>query len=426
MTHAPFIWLALALLLAAQDASSVEFTPRELRKIARLGPLGEPPADPTNAFSENADAAHLGQFLFFDKRLSANGEVACATCHMPDKGFSDGKQLAETLERGTRHTPSLVNVAFGRWFFWDGRADSLWAQALEPIENPAEMDSDRLAVAHLLHADAGLRKAYTRVFGALPELDDAERFPAHARPSQSDSADERASAWDAMASADREAVNSVYVNVGKSIAAYEQRLVRGDSAFDRFAANLALGKPEGMPASAQRGLKLFLGKANCVLCHDGPNFSDSEFHNTAAPGLHGGELRDTGRYGGADLVAQSRFNASGEFSDDNTGTAARRVQALKQFSETWGQFKTPSLRNLKDTAPYMHQGQFAELGDVLHFYATREGAARQGHHQETILQPFELSPPEAADLLAFLAALEGAQLPEELLRTPESSVRKKD
>src|SRR4029077_12353158 len=169
----------------------------------------------------SAPAAALGQFLFFDTRFSANSKVSCATCHQPARGFSDGQPLETALGRGTRNTPTLLNAAFNHWFFWDGRADSLWSQALQPLENPREVGGDRLHIAHLIAGDERLSAAYQRVFGKLPPLADTARFPAHARPDP-DPQSAAARAWQAMEPADRTEVNRVFSNLGKAIEAYER------------------------------------------------------------------------------------------------------------------------------------------------------------------------------------------------------------
>ena len=132
------------------------FSALEESRIVAMGPLPTPPADPTNRWAEDPAAAHLGQWLFFDTRFSRNGEVACATCHDPEQGFGDGKALAEGIEQTERHAPSIWNTTYNRWHFWDGRADSHWAQALAPLEAPTEHGGNRLAYAHLLHDDADL------------------------------------------------------------------------------------------------------------------------------------------------------------------------------------------------------------------------------------------------------------------------------
>ena len=163
-----------------------------------------------------------------------------------------------------------------------------------------------------------------------------------------------------------------------------------------------------------------MGRGRCTLCHNGPNLTDREFHNTSAPTLDGGPLLDAGRYAGIPVVRADRFNASGPHSDEPDGPDAVRVRRLRRDSESWGEFKTPSLRNLARHAPYMHQGQFADLRSVLEFYSTLKGSTGRNHHQEQVLVPLNLTPTEAEDLLAFLASLEGAALDESLRRAPPS------
>ncbi|MEM9382454.1 MAG: cytochrome c peroxidase [Planctomycetota bacterium] len=392
-------------------------------RIAAMSPLPPLPPDPTNRYADDPAAARFGQTLFFDGRLSGNGRVSCATCHDPDRGFTDGRTLAVGLAEGNRHTPTLWNVGHQRWLTWDGRADSLWMQALDPIEDVREMGGSRGAVARLIHDDPVLLAAYVDVFGAFPDAAVAGPAP-HARPVRAGEAATGADApaavqaWNALSGEDRAAIDRVYVHVGKAIAAYQRLLVRGDAPFDTFVAGLLEGDEERIAAlspAAQRGLRLFLGRANCVLCHSGPAFSDGEFHNNSLPTLHGGEARDAGRYDGARVVADSAFNAAGPHSDAPDGEAASRVRRLRRTSESWGEFRTPSLRNLANRAPFMHQGQLADLGAVLSFYSDLAGATGRNHHQEQILVPLRLSETESAELEAFLASLEGAPASSELL-----------
>jgi cytochrome c peroxidase len=377
----------------ADVATAVEFGERERGLLQHLSPLGEVPADPTNRFADDPAAARLGHWLFFDERLSLDGQVSCATCHVPTHAFSDPKPLAQGMGLGERHAPSLINVAYGRWFGWGGRADSLWMQALGPLENPLEMGGSRDLIADLIHDDPALKRAYEDIFGPMP--DEAN-----------------------VASSDE-----VFVNVGKSIAAYERLLVRGNSRFDRFAAALASNSPDGIEAlseSEQRGLHLFLTKAGCTQCHLGPNFTDSEFHNTAAPPHPDGRTDDPGRFQGIAHLQASEFKASGIHSDDLEGKTAQRVRHLVKNSDSFGAFKTPSLRNLAGREPFMHQGQFKDLGTVLHFYDTREGASVTSHHQEQILRALRLSTSELFDLQSFLGSLEGTALDPPLLVPPTS------
>lgn len=424
-SRAIIVMAASSAAVAASQDDAARFTSEERRLIAQH--VAQPmPSDPTNRFTDDPAAAHLGQYLFYDTRFSSNGEVSCATCHDPAKGFSDGKQVGEGVGTLTRHSQSLWNAAANHWFFWDGRADSLWAQALQPMEHPLEADGSRLAIAHAVHDDPALRQAYERIFGSMPGLDDAARFPAAGRPALSaddESHEPLHRAWASMASEDQAAVNRLFVNLAKAIAAYERRLVSTDSPFDRFARDLQQGVPSSqLSLTAQRGLKLFIGRANCRLCHAGANFTDGEFHLTGVPPLGGGPLHDAGRYDGARLVQNDPFNAPGPFSDDPDGRASRRVRFLRRSPEQWGQFKTPGLRHVAESPPYMHQGQFESLEAVVRFYSTLEGARSGGHHREAFFQPLNLSEEEVADLVAFLESLTGARLPEHLLRQPVSPI----
>ena len=199
-------------------STTVEFSASEISKILQQSPLPAPPDDATNAFGSSQAAAHLGQFLFFDPRLSASGTLSCATCHRPDSGWSDGKPLSEGAGRGLRRTPSLWNVAFNRWYFWDGRADTLWSQALKPLEGRTEMNGSRVRVASLIRTDPSLRLAYTRVFGALPEPPRLQEVPPSARPKSQDPTDPDPVAWNQLPKPDQENINPA-PKVGTSDAA---------------------------------------------------------------------------------------------------------------------------------------------------------------------------------------------------------------
>jgi cytochrome c peroxidase len=400
----------------------VVFTADELARIYRRSPLGELPRDPTNRVADSAPAAALGQFLFFDTRLSANGEIACATCHQPARGFSDGRAVAMGLAPGRRNTPSLLNAALNHWFFWDGRADSLWSQALQPLEGPREEGGDRLHIVHRVAADAALSTAYQRVFGKLPPLADIARFPAHARPDP-DPRSPIAQAWQAMAPADRTEINRAFSNLGKAIQAYERQLVSGRAPFDTYVEGLRTGdssKTAALSPEAVRGLKLFVGAAGCGACHTGPSLSDGEFHNLGLPLLPGAEP-DPGRAAGMTLLRADIFNAAGPFSDDPTGTAEQRLGFLPPPQSQLGAFKTPSLRNVALTAPFMHDGRFATLPEVLEFYAQGKAASHGrilGTRDANLTLVPVLSRDQRADLVAFLMALTGPPLPPALTEPP--------
>ena len=181
--HTVSVLVAAATLLATTEPSlALEFSEAERKKILQHSPLPAPKADRSNAVAEDPAAAHFGQFLFYDTRLSADGEVSCATCHDPEQGWGDGRAQVEIAGLFPRQAPTLWNTAYNRWFFWDGRADSQWAQALGPLENPLEHATSRLEVAHLIYDDPALRSAYEGVFGAMPNVSDLSRFPASGRP----------------------------------------------------------------------------------------------------------------------------------------------------------------------------------------------------------------------------------------------------
>jgi cytochrome c peroxidase len=414
------IGLAIVALLttvpAIEGSAAGGYTQDQLAAIYRHSPLPPPPADGTGSLAGKREAAAaLGQFLFFDKGMSANGAISCASCHQPARGFTDGRALAQGLALGTRHTPSVIDAAYNQWFFWDGRADSLWAQALQPLENPKEVGGDRLAVAHHVADDPALRAAYQAVFGKLPRLADSARFPAHARPDPDPKAPV-ARAWQAMAAADRDAVNRLYSNLGKAIEAYERRLADGNSPFDTFVAGLKSGDPTKQAAlspSARRGLLLFIGAGNCELCHSGPAFSDGQFHNLGLP-LLPGEAADPGRAAGIALVKADIFNDAGAFSDRPKGEAQQRLEFLPEPKSQLGAFKTPGLRNVAVTGPYMHDGRFSTLEQVLQFYAQGRAASRGrlvGEREATVDLVPHLSAAQIDDLVAFLQSLTGAPLP---------------
>lgn len=358
--------------------------PEVARRVARNPPLGPVPPDPTNRFAESEDAARLGQAVFFDPGFSASGAVSCATCHIPERGFADDRPLAVGEGQGTRHAMSLLNVAYNRWFTWDGRADTLWSQALQPFETAHEQDFPRQRVVERVLGDPALRALYVKAFGEAPE--DTRNDPA--------------------------ALDRVFANIGKGIAAYERRLVTGPSPYDRWWVRYMENDPradEELTSGARRGLELFFGRANCWQCHHGANFTDGEFHVLGVPEATGAPPADPGRYAVVDGVRDNPFNAAGAHSDARDGAQARISAVLVRSPDLWGQMKTPSLRTAARTPPYFHRGQLATLEQVVRFYSTLEGATALDHHREQVLQPLSLTAQEEADLVEFLRALDGPQ-----------------
>ena len=378
-----------------------------------IGSLPALPPDPSNKVADDPRAVALGQQLFFDTRLSSNGKVACASCHLPDQGFQDGRPLAQGVGSTTRRTMPIAGTAYSPWQFWDGRKDSQWAQALGPLESPVEHGGSRTQYAHII--EQNYRAEYEALFGPLPDLSDSARFPASAGPVADQSA---RSAWERMPMADREAITRIYANMGKAIAAYERKIVPGPSRFDQFVAALVKGDSAGMHRALApdevAGLRLFIGKGQCINCHNGPLFTNNDFHNTgvpAAPGLP----EDSGRARGVEQVLADEFNCLSAYSDAAPEDCGELRFAKAGDHALERQFKPPSLRNVAERAPYMHAGQFQTLRQVLEHY-NRAPAAPAGHSE---LKPLGLSEQELAQLEAFLRSLSGPlDTPSELLAKP--------
>jgi len=414
----PLALLALLALPQGTSRAQVEFSAAEREILLELSPVPAPPPDPTNEVYESEAAARLGQALFFDKRLSADGTIACATCHQPEKSWTDGRRLARGLTSTSRHTMTLWNVAYNRWFFWDGRKDSLWSQALAPLEDAREHGTSRLAILHLIQSDPGYRRAWSEVFGPLPDLTDTTRFPPEGRPVPGEDEHPHARAWATMTPEDQETVTRAFARVGKAIAAFERRIVSRAAPFDTFVAGLREGDADKLAAldlRAQRGARLFVDRARCVFCHDGPDFSDLEFHDNRIPvGEEGG---DPGRLLGVRRLKVDPFNTLGAYADDGGETGRIKLGTLIEDSHGGKLFKTPTLRNIARTPPYMHEGQFATLAEVVHFYSSLENAGPETTN-ERLVQPLGLSAEEEADLVAFLESLSDESLPPELLGPP--------
>lgn len=409
---------------AADPTADEPFTPTQIETIRTLSPLPEVPTDPTNAVSGDDRAAHFGRFLFFEKRLSDNGEVNCASCHRPNHGFSVPTRVGRGIGQTPRHPPSLLNAAYHKWYDWDGKADSLWAQALRPLENPDEHGFSRTRAVRLVASDPELAEAYETVFGDLPDLSSEKRFPPKARPVPDRPTSKAHRAWQSMAPADRKAVDRVASNMMKAIAAYEEKLVSGAAPFDRYVEGLRSGDPEKLDAlspAAKRGLKLFVDEGDCVNCHNGPALTDGAFHNLGLGPRPWLPKNDQGRWEGVPAVRANDFNATGPFSDAPESKEADWLRFLRRTSEDHGQFKTPTLRNVELTPPYMHGGHFSTLEEVVRFYSTLDEQSTVGHREE-MLEPLGLSEREIDDLVAFLRSLTGEAVPDDLRRPPASPV----
>jgi cytochrome c peroxidase len=356
----------------------------ELRKLSIRG-LDTLAPDPTNRVADDPAAATLGHALFFDTRLSANGNVSCASCHQPERAFQDGTALAHGVGTTNRRTMPIAGTAYAPFLFWDGRKDSQWAQALGPLESPVEHGGTREQYARVIAEN--YRAEYEPLFGPLPDL------------------------------TRRDGVTAVFVNIGKAMAAYERRIQHAPSRFDRYVDALtATGQaPAGILSDDEAaGLRLFIGKANCTQCHNGPLLTNNEFHNTGVP-ANPSVPQDRGRIEGAAGVLADEFNCRSRWSDASAAQCSELEFLKPDGHELQRAYKVPSLRGVAERAPYMHAGQFATLSDVL-AHCDQAPAAPDGH---TELKPLKLNAQELRQIEAFLRALSGGiAAPPELLRAP--------
>jgi cytochrome c peroxidase len=346
----------------------------EILRSLWIGSLPPLPPDPTNAVADDERAARFGQRLFFDVRLSGNGAVSCATCHQPARRFTDGLPKAVGIGTARRNTRSIVGSAYSPWQYWDGRRDSLWAQALTPLETPVEQGGDREKIVALVATDPDYRSRYEALFGALPATDDVH------------------------------GVDRAFANLGKAIEAYERRILPGPSRFDAYVEAVIAGDTAAQHATFSddeiRGLRLFIGEANCTQCHNGPLFTNNEFHNTGVIAFPG-EVPDKGRVQGVREVLADPFNCAGEFSDDPTHDCPE-LDFARTGVTLIGAMRTPSLRNLGGAQPYMHEGQFATLADVLENY-NEAPLAMIGHNEA---KPLGFGSRKLRELEAFLETLD--------------------
>jgi cytochrome c peroxidase len=361
-------------LLFSLAAFSQSLTEEETRAILRHGPWPAPWApDPSNRVSGKAAAIELGERLFFEPRLSPSGKVLCATCHAPFRAWQDARPRALGLAEVERNTISVLNVRYGRWFGWDGAGDSLWAQSIRPILDAREMGGSLAQAAALVRNDADLACRFEKAFGALPRSD-----------------------------------AGIVAAIGKALAAFQETLVTGRSPFDDFRDALGRGEAQALkayPEPALRGLRIFVGKGNCSLCHAGPAFTNGEFHDTGVPFFVAGGGVDAGRHAGIRKLLASEFNLLGHHSDDPGGKSAVRTRHVAPGHRNFGEFKVPGLRNVALTGPYMHNGSLATLADVVRHYSELSVDRLHSDGEALLLRPLRLPAQEAADLVAFLESL---------------------
>lgn len=310
---------------------------------------GVPPSDPTNAVADSPAARALGKKLYFDVGLSPSGSVSCATCHDPEKHLSDGLPLGQGMGMGNRRTPAIGLSAHARWQFWDGRADSLWAQALGPLENPAEFDSSRVFVARRLATVYA-----SELTAAFPDqaLPDTSGWPERGAPGDAE--------YDSMSEVDRRQATMLFVDAGKAIAAYERTFRVEPNALDDYLA----GELDALTTTEKYGLEVFV-RTGCMQCHWGPRLTDDAFHDTRIPMSASASSADRGRIDGLAAWRNSEFRGDGPFSDAPDAFEGRPTATSDSMV---GQFRTPALRGVADLDHWGHDGVFDGLASVTESY----------------------------------------------------------
>lgn len=374
----PSMLVATALLCGCPEP----LFPSDAERVQILGLLGlkTPPRDQTNKVSEDGAAAALGKALFEEPGLSRCGNLACVTCHPPPV-FTDRQKLSQGCGGlTTRNTPSLLNQAFRRWYYWDGRKDSVWSHGVLPITRDIEMNQDVPGLRTFLASTRGAPYVtqYKAVFGVEPaaEKDDQRLLS----------------------------------NLTKAIAAYLRPMVAMQSQFDadlpRFLA--AVDRNEEPSDPLYLPLKVFVRTGRCIACHKGPVFADDLFHNL---GLDDQGTHDTGHIDGAPVLQADPFNGTGAYSDDKAAGATKLDSLSVTEATDRGAFRTASLRNIALTAPYMHTGHLKTLDEVIDFYDRGGDAAGtfEGTRTSTII-PLHLKAEEKAALKQLLEMLTDTRL----------------
>ncbi len=341
-------------------ATAATVTTQDGSKVPDIGPLPPVAANPENQPNEARIA--LGRALFFDNRISASGTMNCATCHLPHQGWTVQTPLSPAnpgrVER--RNSPTLINVGYNKALIWDGRAWPLEKQAIGSTKNPLHKGQDIDKLMAVLEADPKMVKMFKDAYGSAPNPKD----------------------------------------YGKALAVFQRHfIVTGPSPFDRYME----GDSSAMDAAAVRGMALFKGKGkgNCIACHNGPNFTDSRFYNVGLK--HNPILDDEAHQQVLKFDAKRTKNADWETITTDPGR-----YLITHDEADWGRFKTPTLRNLADTPPYMHDGRYRTLDEVIEHYNRGGDGVR---NQDPRIKPLDLSDSEKQDLKAFLMALRGP-LPE--------------
>ncbi len=320
-----------------------------------LAPLPAPSSEP------DARQAALGHILFFDPKVGADATIGCSTCHDPGKGWADGLPLSKGYPGSLyfRNTPTVVNAVHGRFMYWDGRL---------PASDLPTLVRDHISEAHFMQADGRLIIERLR---QIPAYEQGFKEAFGGEPT--------------------------YGRILNALAAYLKTLRSRDVPFDQY----LNGDRSAISAAATRGLTLFQGKANCIQCHHGPMLSDGKFHGMGLP-----PNRDIFKTPERHITFRRFFKTLGLPEYVGLREDVGRYAITKQ-SEDWGRFRTPTLREVSATAPYMHDGSLTTLEDVIDFYDQGGG---EGPGKDAVLRPLGLTEQEKRDLVEFLTTLSGAPI----------------
>jgi cytochrome c peroxidase len=440
-----------------------DFSRAEWKRVVALANLPEPELDRSNRYLEDEGAIALGHRLYFSTDFSGEArwedmlgrrttsarepkgermKISCATCHDPARAGGDFTSTPGHVSEGAGwydvNGQQTLNAAHYKLFYWNGRNDSLWAQAAAVMESGVSMNGNRVAIVKTVAEKYGAR--YQAVFGDGLPMADLARLPDRGRPGNksgcqaADPTEPFGDAFDCMEEADRRLINRAFSNIVKAIAAYEWELTSRDAPFDRF----VNGDAGALSPAASRGLQLFVGRAACIDCHNTPFFSDGSFRNIGVPqrgagvpteadcpeggarcdcvsaspssGVVGETCLPWGHYFGLVKLRSKTFRRDGEFSDDTAAAAATHGATYAATTapdpSLRGAWRTPSLRDVAVTAPYMHDGVYRTLDEVIWHYdqgGTAEGVGRKAPG----LRPLFLSPRDRSDLVEFLNSLTG-------------------
>jgi cytochrome c peroxidase len=341
--------------------------------------------------------------LFFETQLSKNGKVSCSSCHRPESFFTDTLVQSNGTGKTLRHSLSLVGVAYNDWFYWDGRRDNHWSQALNALEAAGEHESNRLHIVNTILANKTYQTLYLNVFGNIPAGISIYKGSASPRGNETEK-----QAWADIPIDKTKAINHVFANIGKALAAYQRKLLPKASRFDDYIDEISSGNKKNtspqyktLDETEIRGLRLFINpKSSCLNCHNGPLFTNQGFHNIGLPDKEN-SFPDLGRVFGIQAAFLDEFSCKSIYSDCDTKDC-KELQYLNLEHIGERTFKVPSLRNVSRTTPYMHDGRFSTLKEVIKHYSSISISRLKSRE----LLPLKVTAQDIEDLVAFLKTLD--------------------